>query len=149
MPFFIKYLRNTYRYVYFGLTATWPSGTARRWQILRDGFDSRLEPIAFDICNRWLLTRRAQAHFAISLNYCWIFSSIQFENLVFRCISAAKKENLTVFLTGLTGRSNNLDPTCFHLWDSDVYSIMRLDSDIRLQFLSCFFLKVWRRSRVV
>ena len=29
------------------LLATWPSGTARRWQILRDGFDSRLEPIAF------------------------------------------------------------------------------------------------------
>ena len=25
------------------------SGNARRWQILRDGFDSRLEPIAFDI----------------------------------------------------------------------------------------------------
>ena len=24
------------------------SGTARRWQILRDGFDSWLEPIAFD-----------------------------------------------------------------------------------------------------
>ena len=25
------------------------SGAACRWQILRDGFDSRLEPIAFDI----------------------------------------------------------------------------------------------------
>ena len=51
------------------LSATWPSGTGRRWQILRDGFDSRLEPIAFDIFNGWLLTRRAQAHFAVSLNY--------------------------------------------------------------------------------
>ena len=56
------------------LSATWPSGTARRWQILRGGFDSRLEPIAFD--NGRLLTRRAQTHFAVSLNYCSIFSSI-------------------------------------------------------------------------
>ena len=30
-------------------SATWPSGTARRSQILCDGFDSRLEPIAFDM----------------------------------------------------------------------------------------------------
>ena len=31
--------------------ATWPSlcGTAHKGQILRDGFDSRLEPIVFDI----------------------------------------------------------------------------------------------------
>ena len=42
----------------------------RRLQILRDGFDSRLEPIAFDIITEWLLTRRAQAHFAVSLNHC-------------------------------------------------------------------------------
>ena len=62
------------------MSATWPSSTARRSQILRDGFDSRLEPIAFDIYTGWLLTRRAQAHFAISLNYCSIFSSIKFEN---------------------------------------------------------------------
>ena len=41
----------------------------RRIRILRDGFDSRLQPIAFDIYTRWLLTRRAQAHFAVSLNY--------------------------------------------------------------------------------
>ena len=66
---------------FFWFTSTWPSGTARRWQILRDGFDSRLEPIAFDICNGWLLTRRAQAHFAVSLNYCWIFSSINLKFL--------------------------------------------------------------------
>ena len=50
-------------------SAKWPSSTARRRQILRDGFDSRLEPIAMDIFNGWLLTRRAQAHFAVSLNY--------------------------------------------------------------------------------
>ena len=31
------------------LLVTWPSGIARKLQILRDGFDSRLEPIAFDI----------------------------------------------------------------------------------------------------
>ena len=31
------------------LSVTWVSGTARRLQILRDGFDPRLEPIAFDI----------------------------------------------------------------------------------------------------
>ena len=34
---------------------------------VRDGFDSRLEPIAFDILTGWLLTRKAQAHFAVSL----------------------------------------------------------------------------------
>ena len=31
------------------MSATWPSGTARMGQILRDGFDSQLESIAFDI----------------------------------------------------------------------------------------------------
>ena len=31
------------------MSVAWPSDTARRRQILRDGFDSRLEPIAFDI----------------------------------------------------------------------------------------------------
>ena len=48
-------------------------GLADRKQMtdpVRDWFDSRLEPIAFDICNGWLLTRRAQAHFAVSLNHC-------------------------------------------------------------------------------
>ena len=30
------------------LFAACPSGTERRLQILRDGFDSQLEPIAFD-----------------------------------------------------------------------------------------------------
>ena len=45
-------------------------------QILRDGFDSRLEPIAFDIFTGWLLTRRAQAYFTVSLNYCSIIRSI-------------------------------------------------------------------------
>ena len=29
---------------------------------------------------------------------------------------SARKENLTGFSTGLTGRSKNLDPTGFHLW---------------------------------
>ena len=28
----------------------------------------------------------------------------------------ARKDNLTGFSTGLTGRSKNLDPTGFHLW---------------------------------
>ena len=31
--------------------------------------------------------------------------------LVLRCLLAARKENLTVFSTSLTGRSKNLDPT--------------------------------------
>ena len=34
----------------------------------------------FDMYTGWLLTRRAQIHFAVSLNYCWILSSILFEN---------------------------------------------------------------------
>ena len=38
--------------------SAWQSGTVRWWQILRDGFDSRLEPIAFDIYTEWLLTRK-------------------------------------------------------------------------------------------
>ena len=50
----------------FSTSAIWPSGTAGRLQILCDGFDSRLEPIIFDMYNGWLLTRRAQAHFADS-----------------------------------------------------------------------------------
>ena len=45
-----------------------PFDTARRSQILRDGFDLQLELITFDIYNRWLLTRRAQAHLAVSTN---------------------------------------------------------------------------------
>ena len=31
--------------------------------------------------------------------------------LVLRCLLVARKENLTGFSTGLTGRSKNLDPT--------------------------------------
>ena len=62
------------------LSTTWHCGTARRLQIPSDGFDSRLEPITFDIYTGWLLTRRAQAHCTVSLNYCWIFRAIQFEN---------------------------------------------------------------------
>ena len=50
--------------------ATYCSGIARRLQVVRDGFDSRLKPIIFDMSHWWLLTRRAQAHFAVSLNYC-------------------------------------------------------------------------------
>ena len=38
-------------------------------QILCDGFDSRLESIAFDIYIGWLLIRTAQARLAISLQY--------------------------------------------------------------------------------
>ena len=49
-------------------SATLLSDIARKLQILRDGFDSRLEPIAFDIYTGWLLTRRTQAHFAVSLD---------------------------------------------------------------------------------
>ena len=51
-------------------------GTASRLQILRDGFDSWLELIAFDMFTGWLLTRWAQAHSAVSLNYIWILRSI-------------------------------------------------------------------------
>ena len=46
------------------------NSTARRLLILREGFDPQLESIAFDIYTGWLLTRKAQAHLAISLNYC-------------------------------------------------------------------------------
>ena len=48
------------------MSAAWHSGTARRLQTLPGGFDSRLKPIAFDICTKWLLTRTAQAHFAVT-----------------------------------------------------------------------------------
>ena len=37
--------------------------------------------------------------------------------LVLRCLLVARKENLTGFSTGLTGRSKILDPTGFHLWE--------------------------------
>ena len=35
--------------------------------------------------------------------------------LVLGCLLVARKENLTGFSIGLTGRSKNLDPTGFHL----------------------------------
>ena len=35
------------------MPVTWPGGTVRKLQILRDGFDSRLEPIAFRYSARW------------------------------------------------------------------------------------------------
>ena len=37
--------------------------------------------------------------------------SVCVSRLAFQCILVAKKENLTVFLTGLTPQSKNLDPT--------------------------------------
>ena len=43
------------------VSAMWLGGTAPRLQILRDGFDSRLEPITFDDipggCYSWLKER--------------------------------------------------------------------------------------------
>ena len=51
-----------------GYSKKWPSGTACTSQVLRDGFDSRLEPIAFDIYIGWLLIGSVQAHFAVFLN---------------------------------------------------------------------------------
>ena len=54
----------------YNKSATWPNGSMRRLQMLRGGFGSRLEPIAFEIFSGWLLTHRAQAHFAVSLHYC-------------------------------------------------------------------------------
>ena len=40
----------------------------RRLHIRYDGFDSQQEPLAFDIYTELLLTQRAQAHFAVSIN---------------------------------------------------------------------------------
>ena len=51
---------------------TWPSGTARRWQILRDGFDSRLEPFALTYITGgcWLDERKLTSQFpSISVEY--------------------------------------------------------------------------------
>ena len=65
--------RQTFVFLTVVLTTwsvTWHSGTARWLQILRDEFGSWIGPIAFDMCAGWLLTRRAQAHFAVSLNCC-------------------------------------------------------------------------------
>ena len=92
-----------------------PSSTVRKFQFLRDGFDSRLEPIAFGIYTWWPLTRTAQAHFAVSLNYCCIFCTIQFVLkyfqlfivYLFHCsLQRAKFEkmkNFPIFLVLLTG----------------------------------------------
>ena len=48
--------------------STWPSSIACSLRILRDGFDSALEPIAFGMHTKWLLTGRVQAHSAVSFN---------------------------------------------------------------------------------
>ena len=42
------------------------SSSGTQVQILCEEFDSRLEPIAFDIYIEWLLIRTAQAHLAVS-----------------------------------------------------------------------------------
>ena len=59
-------ITNKPDYKFYILLAARPSGTALKRQILRDEFDLGLEPIAFDIYTGWLLTRRAQAYFAVS-----------------------------------------------------------------------------------
>ena len=59
-------------------------------QILYHGFDSRLEPITFDIYTGWLLTRRAQTYFAISLNYCSIFSLMIWKITLVKRIGSCK-----------------------------------------------------------
>ena len=48
---------------------TWPSGTARRLEILRDGFDSRLELIAFDIYIGWLTSQSPSIIVEFSVQY--------------------------------------------------------------------------------
>ena len=52
------------------MTATW---TTLSMRVLRNGFDSRLEPVAFDVHIGWLLTWRAQVHFAAILTN-WLCS---------------------------------------------------------------------------
>ena len=54
---------------FFGVSYSY---VVNKLQIVRDGFDSRLEQIVFDVFTGWLPTRRVQAHFAVSLNYCSI-----------------------------------------------------------------------------
>ena len=66
------------------------AGITRRLQVVRGGFDSRLEPSVFDIFTGWLLTRRAQPHFAISLNY-W-------SNKYLKITSAQLPQTLRFFL---------------------------------------------------
>ena len=48
------------------ITCAWPGDTTKIL-IFWAGFDSRLEPIAFDLYYGWLLIQKAQAHFAFSL----------------------------------------------------------------------------------
>ena len=44
----------------------------------------------------------------------FIIKCICIFRLVLRCLVVARKENLTGFSSGLTGRLKNLDPTGFH-----------------------------------
>ena len=66
------------------------------------------------------------------LKVLFMIKYISIFRLVLKCLLVARKDNLTGFSTGLTGRSKNLDPTgkptgrstqpvpidptCFHLW---------------------------------
>ena len=64
--------------------------------------------------------RRCDLLMPFFINYFKKHISVYTFRLVFKCILVARKENLTGFFTGLTGRSKNLDPagdpTGFHLW---------------------------------
>ena len=57
--------RATYRILFVCKIAWWYCA----FQIQRDGFDSRLDAIAFAIYTGWLLTGRTQAHSQSDLHY--------------------------------------------------------------------------------
>ena len=72
-------------------------------QVLRDGFDSRLEPITYDICNKWLVARKAQAQFAVFLSITVKFS-VQYDLKIILVIiwfdlSRVKPMNLKLVFT--------------------------------------------------
>ena len=73
---------------------------------IRHRFDSRLEPIAFDIYTGLLLTQRTQAHFAVSLNY--FEFSVKYNQVFFT--NWKTKKDLSLYSTK---KKKNAPKICF------------------------------------
>ena len=108
-------------------------------QILCDGFDSRLESIAFDIYIRWLLIRTTQARLAVSLQYRWTFNSIVIPvSARLPCFSSLQNALLLLPVLNKASENWNLLKRLLHLiWQTVDY----LFSFHLLAFLSTYHRK--------
>ena len=114
-------------------------------QILCDGFDSRLESIAFDIYIRWLLIRTTQARLAVFLQHRWTFNSIVIPvSARLPCFSSWQNALLLLPVLNKASENWNLLKRLLHLiWQTADY----LFSFHLLAFLSTYHRKQWGATR--